>query len=194
MPRGSYTVVENGSRHCLMCGERKAVTEFYRYRYKTAQGKDSFRYDGRCTPCNRQRRRDAWAVDTETKREKARAYKRKNREAINRQMREKRLSDIDAYRTAKRTYQMARKHKLPKGERGEQIALTRVVLEEARVGDKYIDAYDGCLIDDPEIDHIVPLSAGGKHEYDNLCVTSKVNNSRKHASTMLYWLATRAGD
>jgi len=73
----------------------------------------------------------------------------------------------------------------------EDNALIERVLAEARFGDKYLDAYSGDMIDKPVVDHIVPLSRGGAHAYENLCVTSRSNNSTKHAKPLLVFLATR---
>ncbi len=64
-------------------------------------------------------------------------------------------------------------------------------LELARVGDKYLDAYSGELIDDPTIDHIVPISKGGTNDADNLCVTSLSNNSSKCDDSLIVWLVKR---
>ncbi len=184
------TVIVDGHRPCIMCKAIKPLTDFYLCAYITSAGNASQRHDSRCKPCNRTRRQASWRIDNAAKVARGRAYKQANREAINAQQRAKRLADLDAYRAAKRTSETLRKYKLTMP-RGHAVALTRRVLEEARVGDKYIDAYDGTLIDKPEVDHIVPLSRGGKHEYENLCVTSKKNNSRKHAQPMLYWLCSR---
>lgn len=60
-----------------------------------------------------------------------------------------------------------------------------------RVGDKYLDAYTGELIDDPTIDHIIPIDAGGTNDPDNLCVTSLSNNSSKGTLPLLYWYLLR---
>lgn len=179
-------------RHCISCKTIKAESEFYRYAYVTGSGRKSTRYESRCADCCRSRRRAAWRANHAENIAKGRAYKVNNRSAVNAQMRAKRAADVEAYRQAKRVYQMARKHKMAKQPRGHSIALVRQVLEEARIGDKYLDAYTGDLIDNPEIDHIVPISRGGKHEYDNLCVTSKANNSRKHAQSLLsFFLSMR---
>lgn len=67
-------------------------------------------------------------------------------------------------------------------------------LSLARVGDKYLDAYSGELIDTPTIDHIVPLSLGGTNDVDNLCVTSLSNNSSKFNDLLIVWMAKRCRD
>ncbi len=62
-------------------------------------------------------------------------------------------------------------------------------LELARIGDKYLDAYTGQLIDNPTIEHIIPLSRGGDHNADNMCITSFSNNASKKATPMIIWMA-----
>lgn len=71
----------------------------------------------------------------------------------------------------------------------EAISLT---LDLARVGQGYLDAYSGEIISKPTIDHIVPLASGGGHSYDNLCVTSRFNNTSKHKVPLILWLVRRA--
>lgn len=61
----------------------------------------------------------------------------------------------------------------------------------ARVGSQYLDAYTGELIDDPTIDHIIPLASDGAHSALNMCVTSRFNNTSKHKTPMLVWLVKR---
>ena len=46
-----YTVIFNGTRHCLGCNVVKALAEFSSYRYTTKQGKEGRRYSGLCRPC-----------------------------------------------------------------------------------------------------------------------------------------------
>jgi hypothetical protein len=65
------------------------------------------------------------------------------------------------------------------------------VLESYRIGSLYLDAYSGQLIAEPSVDHIVPLSAGGNCDADNLCVTSLANNQAKNDKPLLIWMATR---
>jgi 5-methylcytosine-specific restriction endonuclease McrA len=64
-------------------------------------------------------------------------------------------------------------------------------LELARIGNQYLDAYTGELIDEPTIDHIIPISKGGTNDADNLCVTSLSNNSSKFNDSLLIWLIKR---
>ncbi|MCK8788090.1 HNH endonuclease [Roseomonas sp. NAR14] len=175
---------------CIMCGEEKPRAAFYTYPYTTNQGKRSVRLESRCIPCSRSRRKDDYARHGEARRATARRYKDANREAVAAQVREYRTANIDLLRRQRVVSEQKRRA----GARissAESRALIERVLEEARFGDRYLDAYTGELIDKPEIDHIVPLKAGGEHVYENLCVTSGKVNRSKHARPLLLWMASR---
>ena len=82
-----------------------------------------------------------------------------------------------------------------KGWRGDLKAIGLAVqdcLEGYRIGDRYWDVYESRLIDEPTIDHIVPVSAGGTHTLENFCVTSHALNSSKSDLPLIVWLARRA--
>ena len=137
-----YTVIENGVRECITCGGvRKATEQFYCYSYITNSGNRSVRYDSRCKPCGRVRRRADYAKNTEARKAVARIYKENNRAALAQYSARKRLADLEGYRAAKRASEALRQYKI-KLPKGEAAALVRLVLDEARVGDMWIDAYD----------------------------------------------------
>ena len=108
------------------------------------------------------------------------------------------LDKVRAYRAENRDKWLRQKRAYEQKRRAgasldstEAVALIERVLEEARCGLLYLDAYTGDLITEPEVDHIVPLSRGGKHEYENLCVTSGFNNRSKRDRHALVWLLER---
>lgn len=175
-------------RACISCLSVKPATEFYVYEYVTTQGKSSVRHESRCKDCARARRRASHAANRPTELKKMTERREKNRDRYRASLyafREANRSHVLAQRVAHQQRRTARKH----GQ--DDNALIERVLDEARVGDRYLDAYSGELIDRPVVDHIVPLSAGGAHAYENLCVTSRPNNSSKHAKPLLVWMATR---
>lgn len=182
--------VKGGLKRCCDCCADKAVTEFGSYAYTTNQGKRSTRIDSRCRACNRARRKAAYAVDGERMRAVGRAYKARRGQAL--------LDQVQAYRAANREKWLLQKRGYEQRRRScaaldsvDAVALVARVLDEARVGRKWLDAYSGELISDPEVDHIVPLSKGGRHEYENLCVTSGWNNRSKSNRPVLAWMAQR---
>lgn len=183
-----YTVVEDGKRRCINCNQLKAVEEFYSYPYKTRQGKQSIRSESRCKSCGRARRKAHYWQNTAQSQATAVRYKRANRDAVNAQ--------VKAHREANRSASLAIRRASQAKRRAQQVATAngavyQRVIEEARFGDKYLDAYSGELIDVPTVDHIQALSKGGAHDYWNLCVTSHASNSQKQTRSLLIWLLVR---
>ena len=174
-------------RSCIVCGKEKAASEFYLFAYTTNQGKRSERLEPRCRPCARARRKERTALSGGAEAGRLRAARAKNREAYNAWQRERRVINQDRLRVQRRAYEA--KRRAVTGDATSAVVIR--VLEEARVGSRYLDAYTSELISNPTIDHIIPLSAGGPHDYWNLCVTSKENNSSKHVRPLLAWLAQR---
>jgi hypothetical protein len=178
---------KNGCRTCITCGEAKPVADFYRYFYTTRQGKRSKRSESRCKLCARSRRRERYELYKDYERKKQREYKTKNRDRLNRALVEYRSQNADLIKAQRRASEAKRRSSA-----GAASSKTiKRVLDEARVLGGYLDAYSGEVIQDPTIDHIEPLSSGGKHDYENLCVTSKANNSSKHNRPLLVWMAIR---
>jgi hypothetical protein len=187
-----YTVIKDGKRHCIMCKEARAVVEFPQYSYTTNQGKPSKRYGSRCSDCERTRRLCRYERRGHIERSIAREYKTANREKIAAKEREFALENRELVLCRRRAYEAKRRAVCgnnPRRSANGEVYLR--VLDEARIGNLWLDAYDGELIDNPTVDHIVPVAKGGCHEYENLCVTSKANNSSKHTRSLLQWLAER---
>jgi len=118
------------------------------------------------------------------------AWKRRNYEANQAKFRAYQAANIDLVRARRRASEQKRRYAVlaTADVNGDTI---QKVLDEARFGDRWLDAYSGELITNPTIDHIEPLVRGGVHTYENLCVTSRANNGRKHARSLLVWLAVR---
>jgi 5-methylcytosine-specific restriction endonuclease McrA len=180
-------------RECAICKAIKPASDFYSYRYITNQGKYSIRLETRCIPCSRERRKKQYRDRDHAKQHsKNQAYRAANRDRI--------IANVNAYRAANRDKVLLqrilseRKRRM-RGYIRNHTGVRKIIdeaLELARVGDKFLDAYSGELIDRPTIDHIVPLSAGGEHVLDNLCITSFQNNRSKRSAPLLVWLAKRA--
>lgn len=173
---------------CIMCGAEKPASAFYVVRYTTKQGKSSVRLESRCKECAKARRKHAHHSNRAAELIKMKARRGKNRD--------KYLASLKAYRAANRELLLRQrviseqKRRAAKAGQEDSAMIARV-LDEAMVGDKWLDAYTGELIDKPEIDHIVPLTKGGAHSYENLCVTSGFNNRSKSNRSLLAWLAAR---
>lgn len=134
-------------------------------------------------------------------------YRDKNRELLNAKRRVQYSANIarekaswKLYAAANvevlRAYWRAKSHARRVG--GIDTKGTRAAMEEtldlARVGNVYLDAYDGTLIERPTIDHIIPVASGGLNLASNFCITSFANNRSKSDTPLIVWMARRAAD
>lgn len=179
-----------GLKTCAKCNQIKPTDEFYSYGYTTNQGKRSIRFDSRCNECARTRRRARYGKVGHIERAYARKYKISNKI---------RLDGVFAIYCANNREKILASRRSSEAKRRGAVgsAKGRIILQvlnEAKINGGYWDAYDGCIIPAAQVDHIRPISKGGPHEYDNLCVTSKSNNSRKKDRSLLIWLLERTGE
>jgi len=179
-------------RACIVCKETKLASEFYVSQYTTRQGKQSFRLEPKCKQCLRETRIASYPARREANIAECAAYRSVNRERMNERLRQYRVANQDKTRLQRIASEQRRRAKGYNSARIDCREITEQVLELARVGDLYLDAYSGELIDKPTIDHVVPLWSGGTHSLDNLCVTSRANNISKHNKSLVVWLARRA--
>lgn len=175
-------------RVCITCGETKPSSEFYCYPYTTGAGNLSRRFEPRCRGCAKARRIERYKRKLPKDAETLALYRSENRERLN--------ASLAAYRAANpakvRAQRVESECRRRIAKSGKKMGLVAQVLDEYRIGDKYWDAYACELIEAPTVDHINPLSRGGSHSYDNLCVTSLSNNSSKRNQPLLLWLLKRA--
>ena len=177
--------VKNGAKTCIMCRESLPVEQYYVWKYTTNQGRESSRYESRCKACSRQRRKDYTAEKRVACNEKQRIRRANNPERTREQA--KRNKDNDRARAQRVASEAKRRAKCGRPSKETAALFTRVMDEAAMCGG-WMDAYSGRIIHNPTIDHIVPIARGGQNEYENLCVTSRQNNSRKRATPLLLWL------
>lgn len=119
-------------------------------------------------------------------------YYQLNKDRIREKKREKRKADRKAENLRSKAYKMARRSLGWNPKEPEIVAAVTECLESYRIGNQYWDVYESRLIDEPTIDHIVPVTAGGSHMAENFCVTSLENNASKSDWPLLVWLARRA--
>lgn len=180
--------VKNGQKLCSRCKALLSADRFSSHAYTTNQGKRSVRISPRCIECSRKHAREGHRKRGEEGLRVARIWKAKNAARAK--------SGLEAWRANNRDFLLASRRQseaLRRAHGGGRAApppgLFKLVLDEARVEGGWLDAYTGDVIQDPTVDHIEPLCAGGGHEYGNLCVTSRANNSRKRTASMLRYLA-----
>jgi 5-methylcytosine-specific restriction endonuclease McrA len=148
------------------------------------------RYEPRCKQCNRERRKETWASDPVKHRRRQNVLRDANREHLNREANRRNL-ERGAEKRLKRVIAQQKRHACFGGTAAENRKIIEDALEFACFGDKYLDAYSGELIDRPTVDHIIPLSRGGQHSADNICITSFSNNASKNNKPLLSWLLER---
>lgn len=161
------TGLEPGTKWCPHCGEVKPLAGFYMRR---AGG-----YVSHCIACQRVRSRAYYVAN----REKRIAYQQARR-----------ARDLDAAREYERRVYRGRRHKHQAANRA----------RERRMGMPSRDtvAYDTLLRGDPccycgrrpvQVDHIVPVGAGGPNHWSNLTAACQRCNRAKSATTLLIHLA-----
>lgn len=182
-----YTVITDGKRKCISCGEKLDLSMFHAYAYVTRQGKKSTRTNSACCACKRTERRNREKLDSSRRDESHRLWMERNPEHRERAKQRRRSPEFRAYRRASE----ARRRFTADVDASTAAQAAWQILEDYRVGNRWIDVYTGKLIDNPTIDHVEPISRGGSHGYENLCVTSRRNNISKHTLPLLVWLIKR---
>lgn len=186
-----------GYKGCSKCGVVKALDDFYRDR----QNKDGFR--GLCKDCDLAARRVRDIAKPEQKRDYNRAYYRANRENLLAKQKEwhwgnrdKILPKLRARYEANREDYIAKQTAREKANphiprekelrrRAQKLALPcdDVNLQVVFERDQGVCGICGESAD-PEswhLDHIIPLSKGGHHTYENVQVSHPSCNLRKGA-------------
>jgi 5-methylcytosine-specific restriction endonuclease McrA len=180
-------------RRCIACEEEKDSGDFYLKKYTTQQGKQSYRLDSTCRACTSQTRKAGYRLVRAENLARCARYRAANRSQLNARLSDYRRRNLEKTRRQRADSEQRRRARgynaCVKSVRG----LTAEVLESYRIGDRYLDAYTGDLVDKPTIDHVIPLSRGGAHAIENLCVTSRANNTSKHDTPLLIWLLQRRG-
>ena len=209
IPRNKAILFKHGhqkERKCLKCGEVKSADQFSMGGWRTRANGERRRYlNPCCKPCLNEIKRSQPGIKAVkaayqrnySKTSQGKINKRRDRQKHQDHYNDKSRRWIENNPEKRRLIALACSHKR-RTEQGwdkkapEVRAAIEQTLELARIGDKYLDAYSGELIEEPTIDHIVPLSKGGTNDLDNLCVTSLSNNSSKFNDDLLVWLVKRA--
>lgn len=174
---------EDRVKSCIRCGGEKPLSEFYAYAYTTRQGKRSTRYESLCKLCAKS---------------KSKARHRANRDELNRRHREwcaankERLATYSAerrkdphHKALKAKAQRMRKARIKANTSENTEAIHQVYAEAMRIEAEVADCP---VFDIPElgkkmhVDHIIPISKGGKHTARNLQVLPAGINMRKGVS------------
>lgn len=200
------SVVDATERRCIRCGVSKPVEHFPWSTWRVRADGVTKRYRiTTCKPCVAARQRTSASIKA-SKAAYQRRYRLRDLNAFKQKKRESRRRHLATHNARGKRWSEANREKrrliVLACEQARRVAgwrrttteLKRTIaetLELARIGDHYLDAYTGELLTEPTIDHIVPVSAGGTHDADNLCVTSRSTNSSKHTTPLLLWLVQR---
>lgn len=170
---------EGRIKRCTLCGQEKGLTQFYAYGYVTRQGKQSTRYESRCKPCAVARRLERYAKCGEHEREYHREWIRKNDGHVKAYARSRQQDPV--CRAIKAKSQRLRKARLRSGQ-SDDPEIKAIYAEAIRVE----ALIQNCPVFDlPElgkkihVDHIMPLSKGGRHVASNLQLLPIGLNMRK---------------
>ena len=151
-----------------MCSEEKPLAAFYAYGYTTNQGKRSMRYESRCMPCAKARRRAMHAANRDVEIEVSRKWRKANPEAMMAQRRAYQASEHGKRMKAK--HQRIRCARQRAGMSGPEDRLeVKAIYAEAAELEKLF----GVKL---HVDHVMPLSKGGKHERRNLQILTARDN------------------
>lgn len=176
-----YTVIKDGKRPCIVCAAMLPLEMFGSTAYTTKQGKRSRRLSPRCKPCDAERRAARYAKNRPKERGQNDAWTEANKESV--KARRAKAQQTEELRAKKAAAQRERKQRMKAGG-GHKDPLVAYVYQQARLLENKLRACVACD-DDLElqvhVDHVVPLSRGGRHELVNLMVVSGKENLRKGA-------------
>lgn len=165
--------VKNGKKLCQKCNLDKDVENFSIHAYKTGGGNKSKRIKSHCKECIAIERKQKYERNTEKYREANRVQRQRHKDRNLKYSREYRRSDKG--RAKKAECQRLR----DAGIRKQALSLTdeeRQKIDSIYLEAKRIQNETGIVM---HVDHIIPISKGGKHHPDNLQILSMVENISK---------------
>lgn len=191
--------VDEGYRHCYKCSTTYPISNFH---IGTLEKDSKYGRAFDCKDCRNKRKRQELKNNPEA-REKSREYSRKwyrdNLEYAKEQGRIQqakwREENAEKHRQNAKNYradpskkeilwkQSAKKRAIFKESFVEEVDRWLVYNRDGRICgicEKYIESFD----DDFQLDHVIPLSRGGKHCYTNVQASHGLCNNKKNARTM----------
>lgn len=183
--RMGFFSVKDGKKVCTACKKEKDQEEFSKYKYTTNGGVRSTRIHSRCRPCQENQRSERRKSNPEKFKKQCQDWREKNK--CWRKIYDQQYRKSDRGRAKRAEIQRIREKKLLV----ERRLLTKE--EKEKINQIYINAkrmeqiISVCpVFDDPflgrkvHVDHIIPLSRGGRHHPDNLQILLMSQNLRKN--------------
>ena len=176
----------SGEYTCTKCGEVKPLSGFHKDA-RTPKGHHSS-----CKTCRGAQLSDYYADNRDERREAVQAYRDANRDIV-------RATDLRRYERHKEkriAYTLEREHirRALLKQNGWEPGVTRPALRKIHGDDcRYCGVtmtftpFNGYEPERATIEHILPLSRGGSHTFDNTCLCCWQCNVRKNAKTLDEW-------
>jgi len=170
---------KNGIRNCITCKICKPVSEFYKYKYITKQGKSSIRSCSRCKGCDKKKQILRSKENPEKIRATNQIWYQKNKEKQKEYRKERQKNP--SHRANKAKAQRMRKARIRAATDYHDKDIAKIY-QSAINWEIKLQACIYC--DDPleikmHVDHIIPLKLGGKHISSNLQILSARDNLKK---------------
>ena len=180
------------SKKCTCCGEEKPVEEFRTQRQNRTR-KDGTSYveiikHNQCKACENEKAKKRWRENPEV--QKTQLEQAKKRWCENPEWRESRLEKSKKRYKENREYRRQQNREYHRKNTKRFMALVKArkhrmkSLPEHRKEISYI--YEDAAAIGYHVDHIVPISKGGKHEPSNLQIVSPAYNRSKGAKLFNY--------
>lgn len=195
------------TKTCIKCGETKSTTEFY----KRSDSKDGLRND--CKSCRKAKSSAAYHANPGPKRAYQSNWRKANHQHYLEYLRNYYYDNRDLILVKKREYRARNLHSIREKDRlwakaNPEMVRARNHRRRARVRGAFLEDVrlpvlrerdgDNCCICDTPIDftlkgrhpmmasleHLVPLSRGGKHSYANTALSHLSCNLSKNAKTL----------
>lgn len=161
-------------KRCPRCLETKSL-DLFSPDNRTRSGVQS-----RCRPCQAEIARERYASNPERHRESVRGFAKRNPDEIRERNRRYRKANPEKISEWKRLDRTRNKARILADNAQRRTLLRSGNHPEIKMMYALRDFYEAMSIGEKfHVDHIVPLSRGGKHEANNLQVIPAIDNLRK---------------
>jgi len=166
------------TRTCVVCNVEKDISEFHRDKLKDGGRRKD------CKTCNNIKRALYYKENKKEHSDKGKRYYQKNKEKIKQKSREYYHANSKEINRSRRFRIIERRVKR------NQNGVYKVLKKE--IDRMYNQPCSFCgSSDNIHIDHVVPISRGGRHSVGNIQPLCSACNLQKHNKYMIEWIAYR---